>query len=114
MKSEIEKTEEVDEMVKGVKEERLRRLKVHKEVQSYWNNFVRSLLRAVVGWEAYSKLCISERIEIDEFPLEMQKVFIRFNPKGDLGYMIEDIFTSPAIKEFLKEMLLKNKIEEGD
>lgn len=104
---------EVDEMVMEEKKERLKRLKVLKEVQNYWNDFVRSLLRAVVNWEAYSKLCISERIEIDEFPLEMQKSFVRFNPKGDLGYMIEDIFTSPAIKEFLKGMLLKNEIK-GD
>lgn len=91
-------------------EEQLRvesRKKVLKECAQAWNGFIEGLLKAHGAWERYCKFMLDERIQLEEYPLEIQKLFYLANPHGDFSLLVDDQLTRPPIEEFLKSQIIK-------
>jgi len=72
-----------------------------------WNGFVVGLIKAHSSWERYCRLRLSERINLEEYPLDTQKKFYLANPHGDFSLLVDDQLTRPPIEEFLKSQLVK-------
>lgn len=92
------------------KQAELTKKNLHRKVLINWNKFIRGLLTTIDGWKSYSEICIENRISIEEFPLEVQKLFIRFNPKAEFDFMLEDLFAGCSYKflpAVLEGMLIK-------
>lgn len=79
-----------------------------KKVVAAWNGFIKGLIQAENSWEKYVDFCLDNRIGIEEFPLEVQKLLYRANPKGEFSVIIEDFITAPI--DF-KDCLLKLETE---
>ena len=92
------------------------RLKAEKEramvladVVKHWNGLIRGLIQAKVCWERYAQARLDNAVQLEEFPLELQKMFMLANPHGDFTLIMEDIITHPALDEHLKTLIIKVK-----
>lgn len=84
-----------------------RRKEVLKECVQAWNGFIKGLLEAYGAWERYCRFMLDESIRLEEYPLEIQKVFYLANPHGEFSLLVDDQLTRPPTEEFLKSQLLK-------
>ncbi len=78
-------------------------------VVKQWNGFIKGLLSATLAWEAYRDTRLDNAVELEEFPLKIQKMFYLANPHGDFSLLVEDVMTQPNIKEHLKTLLISIK-----
>jgi len=78
-----------------------------KECIQAWNELIQGLLKAHQGWEKYCQLRIEERIRLEEYPLETQKIIYTANPHGEFDLLVEDLVTQLPIKRFLESRLIK-------
>jgi hypothetical protein len=72
----------------------------------HWNNFIRGLLSATKAWSRYRETRLDNSVHVEEFPLEIQRHFVKANPHGDLDLIIEDIMTQPRAEEYLKTLFV--------
>jgi len=79
------------------------------KVVKQWNIFIRGLLSATAGFEGYRKARLDNAVQLEEFPVEFQKMFMYANPHGDFSLIVEDIMTHPRIMEHLKTLLVPIK-----
>jgi len=101
-----------EEEKKKVEEEKIEdeaRAKILQEFLRSWNGFIRCLMEGIRHWERYSSLYTGENISLEELSLPAQKIVVRFNPRGDLGFMLEDLSSQLRMKATLKELLIKLK-----
>ena len=78
-----------------------------KECAQAWNGFIEGLLKAHGAWERYCRFMLNESIRLEEYPLEIQKVFYLANPHGEFSLLVDDQLTRPPTEEFLKSRLVK-------
>lgn len=87
----------------------LTRAAILSDTVKHWNNFIRGLLSATKAWSRYRETRLDNSIHVEEFPLEVQKHFVKANPHGDLDLIIEDIMTQPRAEEYLKTLFVEIK-----
>jgi len=63
----------------------------------------------VKAWERYREVRLDNQIYVEEFPLEVQKHFVKANPHGDIDLIIEDIVTHPRLGDHLKTLFVPIK-----
>ena len=97
--------EKVEEATETIEDEA--RDKILQEFLRSWNGFIRCLMEGIKYWEKYSSLYTGENISLEELSLPAQKIVVRFNPRGDLGFMLEDLSSQLRMKATLKELLIK-------
>lgn len=106
----VEVVEAVEEVEGLSVEEQLqagRREKMLKECAQAWNGFIEGLLKAHGAWERYCRFRLNESIQLEEYPLEIQKIFYLVNPYGEFSLLVDDQLTRPPVEEFLKSQLVK-------
>jgi hypothetical protein len=84
-----------------------RREKMLKECAQAWNGFIEGLLKAHGAWERYCRFRLNESIQLEEYPLEIQKIFYLVNPYGEFSLLVDDQLTRPPVEEYLKSQLVK-------
>ena len=78
-----------------------------RECAQAWNSFIEGLLKAHGAWERYCRFRLNESIQLEEYPLEIQKIFYLANPHGEFSLLVDDQLTQPPVEEFLKSRLIK-------
>ena len=79
------------------------------DVVKHWNGLIKGLIQTKICWEKYARTRLDNAVQLEEFPLELQRMFMLANPHGDFTLIIEDIITHPALEEHLKTLLIKTK-----
>jgi hypothetical protein len=103
----VEVVEVVEEKEEGPSVEEQRREKMLKECAQAWNGFIEGLLKAHGAWERYCRFRLNESIQLEEYPLEVQKIFYLVNPYGEFSLLVDDQLTRPPVEEYLKSQLVK-------
>lgn len=85
------------------------RARVLAETVKHWNSFIRGLQAATVAWNKYREVRLTNKVHVEEFPLETQRHFVKANPHGDLDLIIEDIVTRPRLSDHLKTLFIPIK-----
>lgn len=101
---------EEEEKAKAEEEERIKaeakRAGILAECIKQWNVFIKGLMSARMGWERYRDVRTDENIQLEEFPLEVQKLFYLANPHGEFDLLVDELLTHPNVKEHLKTLLI--------
>jgi len=79
------------------------------EVVKSWNTFIRGLILARKGWGDYRAARMDNGVHVEEFPIEIQKMFTLANPKGEFSLLVDDIVIHPKLHEYLKTLLIPIK-----